>query len=313
MRVVICLPSTLKLFTFFKRRYASSQIGELNSACRWRGQRIIISERILFLKSCLDNSVLPRDVYKKVKELRPRFSASIGRAFIKNDISREQEKLQRISGEYRNAMRRIGRFLSFTDWIRFNKLLGENGMVLRNRLRSENGGKLRWLRNQRFGSDELNRESVFNLSQLKLTPTQLEVLSRGPKFGIPPGSIGKEEVFSEFEMYYQQVVSSMKLSTSEDMKDAFRSKLTSLAHDFAKVKQDRFSFPLGREHLEAVRELRQNRDIVITRPDKGAGTVLLDQSDYNKKMLDILNDKTKFECLGSCAECDKTGQNERAL
>ena len=186
-------------------------------------------------------------------------------------------------------------------------------MVLRNRLRSENGGKLRWLRNQRFGSDELNRESVFNLSQLKLTPTQLEVLSRGPKFGIPPGSIGKEEVFSEFEMYYQQVVSSMKLSTSEDMKDAFRSKLTSLAHDFAKVKQDRFSFPLGREHLEAVRELRQNRDIVITRPDKGAGTVLLDQSDYNKKMLDILNDKTKFECLGSCAECDKTGQNERAL
>ena len=74
-----------------------------------------------------------------------------------------------------------------------------------------------------------------------------------------------------------------------------------------------FSFPVGREHLEAIRELRQNRDIVITRPDKGAGTVLLDQSDYNKKMLDILNDKTKFECLGSCAECDNTGQNERAL
>ena len=106
----------------------------------------------------------------------------------------------------------------------------------------------------------------------------------------------------------------MKPTTGEDVKGALRSKLASLAHDYAGIKQDRFAFPLGKEHLAAIRELRNMKDdIVITRPDKGAGTVLLDRSDYIAKMMDILNDERKFECLGSCADSDNTVQNEHAL
>ena len=54
-------------------------------------------------------------------------------------------------------------------------------------------------------------------------------------------------------------------------------------------------FPLGKEHLKAIRELRKMEDVAITLPDKGAGTVLLDRADYVTKMMDILNDTTKFE------------------
>ena len=57
----------------------------------------------------------------------------------------------------------------------------------------------------------------------------------------------------------------------------------------------------------------ENKEIVITRPDKGAGVVLLDHAEYIAKMMEILDDDTKFECLGSCEEYDNTGQNERAL
>ena len=209
LRVAICLPPTLKLFIFLKRRYSSVQIDQLNEVCRLRGKRIILSESNLFLRRCLDNSVLPRDVYRKVKRVRPRFSASIGRAFVKNDISEAHEKLQHVSQRFRDALRMVGGFLSFTDWIRFNKLLGQNGAVLRDRLRAEHRRKLQWLKRQRFGIDELNVGSVFNFSHLELTSSQLEVLSRGPKFGIPPSSVGVEGVLSEFELYYQQVASSM--------------------------------------------------------------------------------------------------------
>ena len=313
LRVVICLPSTRKLFTFFKQRYSRSQIEELNSTCQCRGQRIIISERILFLRKCLDNSVLPRDIYEKVKKLRPRFSASIGRAFIKNDIVEEQDRLERVAGQLRGALRRVGRFLSFTDWIRFNKLLGETGYRQREKLRTENDAKLHWLRKQRFDSVELINDSVFNLSSVKLSSAQLEVLSRGPRFGIPPRSVCKEDILSEFEMFHNQVVSSMKLSTCPEERAAFKTKVASLAHDYANIKQDNRFFPLGKEHWKAIGELRSNKDIVITRPDKGAGVVLLDHVDYVAKMMDILSDTSKFECLGSCEDFDNTGQNERAL
>ena len=65
--------------------------------------------------------------------------------------------------------------------------------------------------------------------------------------------------------------------------------------------------------MAAFRELRSNKDIVITRPDKGAGSVVLDRSEYIAKMLQILGDKSKFECLGCCKDNDQTGVHERAL
>ena len=187
-----------------KARYSSSQICELNSIsiCKWRGKRIIALQRISFLRKCLDNSVTPKDIYEKVKKLRPRFAASIARAFIKNEIAEERDKLVSLSSSYNSTWRKASRFLAFFDWIRFNKLLGENGCRLRCKLRSDYAGKIHWLRNQRFGSEDLNTASVFNLSQHELSRPQLEVLSRGPRFGIPPSSICKEEILSEFEIYY---------------------------------------------------------------------------------------------------------------
>ena len=37
-----------------------------------------------------------------------------------------------------------------------------------------------------------------------------------------------------------------------------------------------------------------NEEILITKPDKGAGVVILNKNDYNDKMKTILNDTTKF-------------------
>ena len=63
----------------------------------------------------------------------------------------------------------------------------------------------------------------------------------------------------------------------------------------------------------ALRELRTSKNIIITRPDKGNGTVLMNKVDYISKMMEILGDKTKFECLGGCDVHDRTGQNERSI
>ena len=65
--------------------------------------------------------------------------------------------------------------------------------------------------------------------------------------------------------------------------------------------------------MVALRELRTNKNIIITRPDKENGTVLMNKADYISKMMEILGDKTKFECLGGCDVHDRTGQNERSL
>ena len=119
-------------------------------------------------------------------------------------------------------------------------------------------------------------------------------------------------------MYFSQVESALRdsefpSSLASEKKEWFKTKLSVLAQDYANVKQDLVRFPLGREHLRAIHELTRERDIVISRPDKGSGVVLLDLSEYNAKMMEILGDRSKFERLGSCDEHDRTELNERAL
>ena len=170
-----------------------------------------------------------------------------------------------------------------------------------------NSDKLHWLRTHRFGSEELNTKSVFSLTNLELSRAQLEVLCRGPKFAIPLRRVCKEEVLSEFELYFNQINPLFKQSAADKEKDTLKAKLASLGHEYAGIKQDRSNFPLGKEHFEAIRALKSNEDIVITRPDKGDGVVVMNKTDYVAKMMEILNDSSKFEWLGSCDERDNTG------
>ena len=315
--VYVCLPKTRNLFTIFKRRYSSSQVRDLNDVCKLRGLRVSSLERILFLRKCLESSVVPHDIYEKVKRLRPRFAASIGRAFVKNEIVEEEERLTKRGATFLRAWRRAGEILSSgLDWLRFNKLLGENGCRLRTMLRSKYAQRLSWLRTKRFGSEELNEDAVFNLSDVKLSRAQLEILSRGPRFGIPVEKPCREEIFAEFELYFSQLQSRMPKSSTgkeKEKKDGLKASLANLAHEYSNIKQDPLRFPFGKEHIAALRELRNNKEIIITRPDKGNGTVLMNKTDYIARMMEILGDETKFECLGGCDKHDRTGQIERAL
>ncbi|VDQ11391.1 unnamed protein product [Trichobilharzia regenti] len=52
---------------------------------------------------------------------------------------------------------------------------------------------------------------------------------------------------------------------------------------------------LTEEHRAALRRLCENDDIVMFRPDKGSGIVIMNKTDYVHKMLTILNDSEKFQ------------------
>ena len=57
---------------------------------------------------------------------------------------------------------------------------------------------------------------------------------------------------------------------------------------------DKNTLPLFRKALKSLR----NADIIITKPDKGNGVVLLDRSDYFSKLEMMVKDLSKFMYLG---------------
>ena len=63
-----------------------------------------------------------------------------------------------------------------------------------------------------------------------------------------------------------------------------------------------------RQH-RVLRNLRKNKDIVITKPDKGNGVVILDRKLYNSAIEEIISDTSKFEKLNE----DPTLKREASL
>ena len=73
--------------------------------------------------------------------------------------------------------------------------------------------------------------------------------------------------------------------------------MASIAENYANARIDWTGFPLSKEELAVIRELRRNENVVISRPDKGNGVVVLNKADYLKKMEAILADEKKFHTL----------------
>ena len=70
---------------------------------------------------------------------------------------------------------------------------------------------------------------------------------------------------------------------------------------------------MTKECYQAIKSLRANEEILITKPDKGAGVVILNKEDYNNKMKIILNDSSKFLDLGPATNNDNTAKIESRI
>ena len=58
----------------------------------------------------------------------------------------------------------------------------------------------------------------------------------------------------------------------------------------------RYSFNLvTKEDIGILKKLKENDSIVISKPDKGNGTVLMNKDDYLEKMNVIIGDRSKFK------------------
>ena len=88
---------------------------------------------------------------------------------------------------------------------------------------------------------------------------------------------------------------------------------TTLVHSEQKYRETkvRDSGMLTKQHRDALKDLTSNPELVLTRPDKGAGWVLMDRSDYLDKLQTILNDTEKF--LPDSVQKDRSQQDENKL
>ena len=129
--------------------------------------------------------------------------------------------------------------------------------------------------------DEL--QVVVNLSNRALVKTVYKALNHGLQFGILPLKFNFIDVQAEFENLYRQVRSHLQ----NTKRILFKTKLINL---YSKYKSTYFydklcgNTRLSPPEMKALLSIRQNKSLIIYKPDKGNGVVVMNKTDYLQKI-----------------------------
>jgi len=136
---------------------------------------------------------------------------------------------------------------------------------------------------------------ITNLSTYTLSHREKFLLSFGLEFSIP---LYKAKFIDHF-LPFEQLISSLKslqIKPDTDFSTAIETVKQHAQSSFSKFKKhQQFSPFLKKDDLAILKKLSRNSDLIITRPDKGRGIVLMNRTDYINKMNHILSDPTKFK------------------
>ena len=134
-------------------------------------------------------------------------------------------------------------------------------------------------------------ETITKLTQYELSLEQSDLLKAGLYFSIQPDKIRKSEIFTTFEKIHRSFINNLK---SKETKSQIKASLSYLANSyFYNCKPS----PCILRQNRVLRNLRKNKDIFITKPDKGNGVVILNRTLYNNAIQEIISGTSKLEKL----------------
>ena len=230
---------------------------------------------------------------------------------MNDEIGKNREKLLRLLRKLDEMRLKTRKFLTFFDWVRFSRYVAEVEERKRNQIKTKPFQTVNWLVKQRFGFVSNSGNNICNLSTYVLSDTEKFVLSHGLDFCLPPTNVKREKIFAEFEVLMGQLFHHS--SKSKECLSALKATLNRLAHVFCGTQIDLTDFTMHRECFDAIKSLRSNDKIIITKPDKGSGVVILNKSDYISKMNSILNVASKFQQIGPADTNNNTAKIEAKI
>ena len=143
--------------------------------------------------------------------------------------------------------------------------------------------------------------------QYELSQEESDLLKAGLYFSIQPDKIRKSEIFTTFEKIHRSFLNNLK---SEETKSQIKAHLSYLANSY--FYNYKPSPCILRQH-RVLRNLRKNKNIVVAKPDKGNGVVILDRKLYNNAIEEIISDSSKFEKLNENPTLKREASLERFL
>ena len=284
-----------------QNRYGTEAVQVFRKYERLKTKEIKTNNDIRFLEICSAADIVPKFVRFKVanKNLR-RECESVQKRFLIAEIKHKKRNLLKISNEAVSLRFKLSCLVSRIDLCCLEKVvfLTVTRESKRQKLTHEKKEKSLRAEKKLLSSCFSGEEVIFNYSDYVLSEVEKSALSKGLQFCLPPGKLKYGDYLANFERLFEQSDSRLLKERDLGQYNLFHSELKEIALSsfYAHNKRAR-SLNLPREEYLALKKLSGNSDLVIVRPDKGSGVVVLNKTDYVRKMNSVLEDTSKFEWM----------------
>ena len=251
-----------------------------------------------FLQTCSENNLIPKFLYFKPYDPEVRKSElyrSTQKRFLNEAIKTKEKRLNNLEKQKNQLRNQLKASVSYLDFTHMDNLIEKNNYKKITRVKAVHAKKL-----GNIGYSEIEElapdKVLFNFSSRSLTTAEKSLLCKGLKFAIPPRKLSIEHHLYTFEKLFESLKKHEVYHNESFTYETFKDKLRHLAKStFTRYQKHKPKGILSDDEEKAMISLSKDKSIVISRPDKGNGVVLMDKSSYISKVNLILTDATKFE------------------
>ena len=233
-----------------------------------------------FLQRCKQCGIFPKFVYfrSSIRNFsNSKLYVSILHKCLNYEIRSKQRKFTRLSRTYSNLCDQFKTEVSWLDYKVFLARLTRDNTNKINNVKRVHSKKLAALGVPETGILDPNKV-IFNFSDRVLTYEEKEILKFGLQFSVPE----KKCKFVDYFLHYEKVL--QQFSKHKSNNEYFEE----LIHKTKHLAQEGFKYnPLAKSNhklnLKTLDNLKNDETLIITKPDKGRGIVILNKLDYISK------------------------------
>ena len=295
--IVKCrFPANKSVADIIRGRYGKDTLAKIRSLEKLDFKLRKCDLDIEFLQICLENSLVPNFLKFKVTNTALKSSKAYRDCqskLLKQELSNKRSLRRTKNIEIKRLKNELVHCLSVVDFTHIISLFNKSNDATLSKCKDVQRNKL-----YKLGYFERDKKTndpdqvIHNFSTYHLSDEEKSLLAKGLNFSIPPKSINFADYMTPFETLFKDVkgcdVSKLNL-------DLLRIDLKRIAYSTFHKYNFLKELNLSKPEYDALKKLTSNEDIVIHKSDKGNSVVIVNRTDYLKRMQEMVDDASKFE------------------
>ena len=135
---------------------------------------------------------------------------------------------------------------------------------------------------------------IINHLSYQLSHIEKTVLAKGLNFALPPKKLNYADYLTPYELLFRDI---KELSVDDSILERVKVDMNKVCLSLFENFKFKVEVNITSDEIKSLKNLSSRKDIIIQKADKGNSVVLLDKSDYIKRMTEMLSDIDEFKKL----------------